>query len=374
MPKVGTSTPPKAVAGRRYHVQDKLGAGAFAQVWRAVDTSTQMPVAIKFENSGEQALLLEDEAEIMRLLATPVQPQGFVKCLFSGDEGPWQFLVMDLLGTSLEARLQACGGRFEVPTTVLIAEQALQRLEYLHSKGIVHRDIKPENLVLGTGSRVHHLHLIDFGLSKRYYDRGHVKPNQRKQSVAGTVRYASLNALRGCEQSRRDDLEALGYVLVYLLLGSLPWSGLPRPTPRAILAKKSKVSLDDLCGGLPGAFKAYLVAVRALGFEERPDYDGLHQSFCCLRANEGPLEDHQLQWLCGQDLGPLEPLIPREEQGPRQPDDGTTAPEASFLWDWLGGCRLPFCICSLHSWDSLCDSSSCSKDSPHSSLNATANM
>merc|ERR1719247_3600184 len=152
-------------------------------------------------------------------------------------------MVMELLGPSLWATFKSLKGRFTSKTTVLVAEQVLRRIEYLHSKGIVHRDIKPENFMFGAKNKQHHIYAIDFGLSKRYWDKSHINMRQ-KLSLTGTARYASINAHKGVEQSRRDDLEAIGHMLLYFLRGSVPWSGLDAKTKqdkyRKICEKKQE--------------------------------------------------------------------------------------------------------------------------------------
>merc|ERR1719343_615965 len=159
-------------------------------------------------------------------------------------------MVMELLGNSLEDCVEACNGQLTAGTSALVAEQVVHRLEYLHSKCIVHRDIKPDNFMLGVGRKCHHLYLIDFGLSVKYWDRRHVSMST-SNSLTGTARYASINAHRGCTQSRRDDLEASGHMFLYFLRGSLPWSGLEAKTQeekyRKIREKKEQVLVDDLC-------------------------------------------------------------------------------------------------------------------------------
>mmetsp|Transcript_33149 Transcript_33149/g.89751 ORF Transcript_33149/g.89751 Transcript_33149/m.89751 type:complete len:349 (-) Transcript_33149:81-1127(-) len=325
------SKPPSKIGGGKYELEKKLGAGCFGEVWRGRDTQSGDPprqVAIKFEDLGNHALQLEHESEILKLLAKPTQVQGFVQCLYTGHEGKYQCMVMDLLGKSLEERLHGQRGTFTVASTVLVAEQVLRRIEYLHSKGIIHRDIKPENFMFGVNEKTHHLYLIDFGLSKKYWDVKH-SAMRMKLSLTGTARYASINAHRGIEQSRRDDLEAIGHMLIYFLRGHLPWSGLEAKTQeekyRKIRETKENVPLDSLCEGFPDAFKIYLRTCRDMEFKERPDYSALRKLFRDVRdslrddKDEG-LEDHSFEWLKDTtDLGPLVPLTPGLQL--KQPDD-----------------------------------------------------
>merc|ERR1712178_475139 len=192
-------------------------------------------------------------------------------------------LVMEILGKSLEDHVQACKGKFTVKTTVLVAQQVLQRIEYLHSKGLVHRDIKPENFMFGVKGKVHHVYIIDFGLSKMYWDKPRNQHCQMKQklSLTGTARYASINAHKGVEQSRRDDLEAIGHMFLYFLRGALPWSGLDAKTQeekyRKIMEKKETTPLSELCKQFHKQFEEYLNYARNLGFTERPDYKMLFE-------------------------------------------------------------------------------------------------
>ena len=135
---------------------------------------------------------------------------------------------MELLGKSLEDIFQSQQKKFSIKTVCMIGIQMLDRLEFVHQKNIIHRDIKPDNFVLGLDNKSHIIYILDFGLSKKFRSsrtHQHIKFSVNKK-LTGTARYASINALKGCEQSRRDDLEAIGYVLMYFLRGSLPWQGL----------------------------------------------------------------------------------------------------------------------------------------------------
>jgi len=296
---------------------------------------------VKFEDVHARTAQLEQEAMTMGLLRTPVQPQGFSECFYFGREGRYQCMVMELLSRSLEDCVQICKGKFNPLSTALVGEQLICRLEYLHSKGIVHRDIKPENFMCGAGPKVHHLYMIDFGLSKRYYDKNHVVMRD-KLSLTGTARYASINAHKGLEQSRRDDLEAVGHMLLYFLRGVLPWSGLDATTKeekyRKIRQKKEDTPLSELCEKFPKEFKDYLEYARNLDFQERPNYKWCRALFAEVREKEGPCEDHGFEWLAGQkiDVDSLVPLNPWTT--PRQPDEPDQAAKGS-------GGRRGWCIC-----------------------------
>jgi serine/threonine protein kinase len=165
-------------------------------------------------------------------------------------------MVIDLLGPSLEDLFNKCSRKFSLKTTLMLADQMLQRVEYLHSKNYVHRDIKPDNFLIGIGKNSHILYLIDFGLAKKYRDHNHVHiPYKDNKHLTGTARYASVNNHLGIEQSRRDDLEGIGYVIIYFCKGSLPWQGLKAKTKlekyNKICEKKTQIGVQGLCSGLP---------------------------------------------------------------------------------------------------------------------------
>jgi serine/threonine protein kinase len=210
---------------------------------------------------------------------------------------------MDLCGPSLEDLLSYCGRRFQLKTTLLLAEQLLHRLEYLHACQFIHRDIKPDNMVMGVGSSAHHLHLIDLGLARRYWDQRlqrHV-PFREGRPLTGTARYCSINCHLGAEQSRRDDVESAGYVFIYLLLGHLPWQGIrvadPEQRTTRIGERKMSTPIEVLCRDVHPVFAHYLRYCRQLRFEEEPAYERLRAAFREAYEREGFERDWVFDWV-----------------------------------------------------------------------------
>ena len=230
---------------------------------------------------------------------------GIPNVYWYGADAGCNVMVMDLLGPTLEELFtERCGGHFSLKTILYIADQALRRLEYIHSKNFVHRDIKPENFALGLGPAAHNtIHCIDFGLAKRYRDEAHVHaPYREGKRLTGTARYASINTHLGIEQSRRDDIESLAYVLLYFARGSLPWQGIRAPDGRdstkfaLICEMKRRSTPETLCAGLPEELGVFLAYARALHFEDKPDYAYLHMLVKSLFLKEGLVLDNTFDW------------------------------------------------------------------------------
>jgi casein kinase 1 epsilon len=178
----------------------------------------------------------------------------------------------------------------------------ISRIEYIHSKNFIHRDVKPDNFLMGLGKKGNLVYIIDFGLAKKYRDaRTHQHiPYRENKNLTGTARYASINTHLGIEQSRRDDLESLGYVLMYFNLGSLPWQGLKAATKRQkyerISEKKMSTPIEVLCKGYPSEFSTYLNFCRSLRFDDKPDYSYLRQLFRNLFHRQGFSYDYVFDW------------------------------------------------------------------------------
>ena len=184
----------------------------------------------------------------------------------------------------------------------MVADQIVSRVEFIQSRNFIHRDVKPDNFLIGTGKNQNLVYAIDFGLAKKYRDSktGLHIPYREGKSLTGTARYASVNTHRGIEQARRDDLESVGYIMVYFLRGSLPWQGLKAKNMKEkyekIKEKKINTDLSDLCLGFPPEIAKFIKYTREIGFEERPDYNLLKQLIKTMAENESIEFDFDFDW------------------------------------------------------------------------------
>lgn len=267
-----------------FKILNKIGGGTFGEIFEAIDLRSKECLAVKLENSSMKTPHLQFEAKLYAYLHQDfkVLEKGIPKVYHYESLPQYNVMVMDLLGPSLETLFNLCNRKFSLKTVLMIADQALTRIEYLHSKSFLHRDIKPDNLLMGLGKKAHKLFMIDFGLAKKYSKNGHHIEFKENKELLGTAKYASVGTHLGYEQSRRDDLESLGYVLVYFLKG-LPWQNAVGKDKKEkynnIKEKKINVSVDELCKGLPMEFCEYLIYCKNLKFEESPNYKMLKEKF-----------------------------------------------------------------------------------------------
>ena len=283
-----------------YRIIKMVGCGAFGEIHLAYDVNMKALRAIKFEMANHKNPQLKHEYSVLEQLnkhegggggGTRGAGEVFTGVpkvyYFDRLEHKYNFMVMEFLGPSLGDLFQLKERNFGMETVLMIAIQVLSRIEYIHEKGFIHRDIKPENFVIGLNEKSNLVYLIDYGLSKRYKDKNsgqHIPYRENKQLV-GTVRYASVNAHLGIEQSRRDDLEGIGYVLVYFYLGRLPWQNKTdkgKPLTQKITEKKLTTPPELLCKKMPREFSYYFHYCKNLKFEDRPDYNSLKSMFADL--------------------------------------------------------------------------------------------
>lgn len=291
----------KCLVRQKYEIQKLIAKGSFGQIYIGENIVTHQKVAIKFEpinieeeqsdDNRNKKIQYEFERKInkntslnYKYFHEQMKPNqqtqkqqvliyecrtlrclngalGFPQIYWYGihNELNSYALVMDLLDISISDLLKKqlkngfgkksgilndnakLNNHFSLKTVLMIADQMISRLEFLHKKGFIHCDIKPENMVIGRGYNLNVIYLIDFGLSKRYVDEkgNHIEYGE-SNLMRGTARYMSINGHLGINLSRRDDMESLGYVLIYLLKGSLPWQGLA--TKKAPVKSKGKSS------------------------------------------------------------------------------------------------------------------------------------
>ncbi|KAM0944725.1 putative protein kinase CK1-CK1 family [Dioscorea sansibarensis] len=285
--------------GSKFRLGRKIGSGSFGEIYLGTNVQTNEEVAIKLENVKTKHPQLLYESKIYRILQGGT---GIPNVRWFGVESDYNVLVMDLLGPSLEDLFNFCSRKLSLKTVLMLADQMINRLEFVHGKSFLHRDIKPDNFLMGLGRRANQVYIIDFGLAKKYRDSSthqHI-PYRENKNLTGTARYASMNTHLGIEQSRRDDLESLGFVLMYFLRGSLPWQGLKAGTKKQkyekISEKKVSTSIEALCRGYPTEFASYFHYCRSLRFDDKPDYAYLKRIFRDLFIREGFQFDYVFDW------------------------------------------------------------------------------
>ena len=268
----------------------QLGKGSFGNVYYGMDNKYENDFAIKVQYYKNNDLeTFKNELTFLGILKNEI---GFPQVFYNHQNAIEKrfILVESLLGPSLDKLLKFCNKQFKLQTICYIGIEMIERLETLHKNSILHRDIKPNNFIWGNYSRkkkskknFNNIFLIDFGLSCFYIIKNQHYELSTGNSFIGTLRYASINTHKGIRESRRDDLESVMYVLIYLFKGCLPWQGIKAKTKpeRQILIKEKKLSVttEELCKGLPKEFIYMINNIKDLRFEEKPNYELFKYNF-----------------------------------------------------------------------------------------------
>ena len=258
-----------------------LGRGSFGCVFQGTNIKTKEIIALKFEQRNSDSNLLKQESIFLSILKGP----GIPKIITFGRYYNFYVLIQEILGFNL-LQIKYLIKRYTIKDIGMMGIQMMNRIEYIHSKNIIHRDIKPENFTTGYND-LSTIYLIDFGIARKYRSSRTLKHVKFELTgrLFGTVRYASYNASRGCQQSRRDDLESIGNMLIYLYTGVLPWKGINLKDKQKkekyshMLLLKKYTTNEVICNGMPKEFLEYYRYCRNLNFEQDPDYEYLRNCF-----------------------------------------------------------------------------------------------
>jgi serine/threonine protein kinase len=266
-----------SLINNKYKIIEELGEGSFGKIYKGENIRTNESVAIKIESIINGNKLLKNESTIYQYL---VNTPGMPKVKWFGKDDNNYYMIINLLGNSLQT-IKNRNRIFSLNLTLQIGIQIISLLNIIHDKGLVHRDIKPDNFLLGLNENSKHLFIIDFGFCKTFITEDTHVPIKKTSSLIGSLTYASLNAHDFIELSRRDDLESLGYILIYFLLGELEWQHLQsnlsfEEKNISIRNMKSKILNETR---IPPILCDYLKYVRELKFDETPNYKRLIDEF-----------------------------------------------------------------------------------------------
>lgn len=279
-----------------YLIIEQIGSGSFGDVYKGKDIKSGGEIAVKVENS-EKNKRIKHEFKVYRYLKTKGIINNVPKIIDFVVTPKYNFMCMEMLGKSLDDVFNDLDNKFSIETVVDLAIDIIKIIRDVHKGGFIHRDIKPSNFLIGKNDP-EKIYIMDFGLAKKLYDSdgNHIKFREGR-SMIGTVRYCSINMHLGLEPSRRDDMESIGYMLIYFAKGHLPWQGLKKTKHIDHLENIGEVkmctNLSKLCSGLPNCFKDYIIYCRNLKFTEEPDYESMIDNFMKYKK----ISNNSYEWL-----------------------------------------------------------------------------
>jgi len=253
-----------SLIGNKYKLLEKIGEGSFGSIYKGTNIRTNEFVAIKIEPIIHDLKLLKNESIIYQYL---INNEGFPNVKWFGKDAHNYYMVINLLGESLQT-LKERTKTFSLKLVLQIGIQIIYLLKRIHDKGLVHRDIKPDNFLLGLNSKNKQIYLIDFGFCKSFLNNDKHIEIKKTNNLIGTNNFASINAHEFNELSRRDDLESLGYMLIYFYIGNLIWKDYS--DNEMIKIMKNHIINDE---NIPKILIQYFKIIKCLEFKETPNYD-----------------------------------------------------------------------------------------------------
>jgi serine/threonine protein kinase len=244
----------------KYELMEKIGAGSFGSIHKAKNIRTGELVAIKMESIQDSKLLV-NETKVYQYLAPG---KGIPQIKWFGRDDTNYYMVMTLLGDSLTT-IKTKWPKLKLNVVCQIGVQLIERVKYVHELGLIHRDIKPDNFLMGKENIIY---LIDFGFCKKYMKNAKHIEERKTNSIIGTPTFVSINVHEFCEPSRRDDIESIAYVVLYLYLDDLEWKKMKNVDD--IKSEKMKIRNNEK---IPQQFRDLVSYARSLKFEETPNYE-----------------------------------------------------------------------------------------------------
>ena len=287
------------IINKKYKISHQINKGSFGLIFKAKDLECDHDVAVKIEPFLISKKYLVKEARILNLLQKNHHVPRFYWC---GCKPNSTFLVMELLGKNLEDLFKECNKKFTLKTVLMMADQMISSLEFIHSKGYLHRDINPRNICVGLAEKASNFYSIDFGLSSTYRELNDNDKLKENFPFTGTLNFASVNTHKGYEQTCLDDLESLFYVIIYFLTGKLPWESISNEKGdlnkklEEIKKEKINTTIEDLCADMPEELKECLEYIKKSEFYVKPDYKFLKKKCEKLYMKKYGVYDYQYDW------------------------------------------------------------------------------